>query len=87
MKTEKMSFKNIKDVLSRDEMKAIVAGSGGSICTISYQYNSGESISYTGGCPGNNAQCTTWGGPICSNFAYSGSGSCTIACSQNTEGF
>jgi hypothetical protein len=28
MKTEKMSFKNIKDVLSRDEMKSIMAGSG-----------------------------------------------------------
>ena len=28
MKTEKMSFKNIKDVLSRDEMKEIMAGSG-----------------------------------------------------------
>ena len=27
MKTEKMSFKNIKDVLSRDEMKEIMAGS------------------------------------------------------------
>jgi hypothetical protein len=29
MKTQKMSFKNIKDVLSRDEMKVIMAGSGG----------------------------------------------------------
>lgn len=28
MKAEKMSFKNIKDVLSRDEMKAVMAGSG-----------------------------------------------------------
>ena len=28
MKTEKMSFKNIKGILSRDEMKSIVAGSG-----------------------------------------------------------
>ena len=26
MKTEKISFKNIKDVLSRDEMKGIMAG-------------------------------------------------------------
>ena len=33
MKTEKMSFKNIKDVLSRDEMKSIMAGSGGSTCS------------------------------------------------------
>ncbi len=36
MKTEKMSFKNIKDVLSRDEMKEIMAGSGEScgLCVI-----------------------------------------------------
>ena len=33
MKTEKMSFKNIKDVLSRDEMKKIMAGSGSSTCS------------------------------------------------------
>jgi len=32
MKTEKMSFKNIKDVLSRDEMKSIMAGSNLQIC-------------------------------------------------------
>jgi hypothetical protein len=32
MKTEKMSFKNIKDVLSRDEMKMIMAGSGSCSC-------------------------------------------------------
>ena len=32
MKTEKMSFKNIKDVLSREEMKGIMAGSGGGSC-------------------------------------------------------
>ena len=29
MKTEKMNFKNIKDLLNRDEMKKIIAGSGG----------------------------------------------------------
>ncbi|MCC6835561.1 MAG: hypothetical protein IT213_11265 [Cytophagales bacterium] len=32
MKTEKMSFRNIKDVLSRDEMKSIMAGSGLEAC-------------------------------------------------------
>ena len=32
MKTEKMSFKNIKDVLSRDEMKSVMAGSGTDSC-------------------------------------------------------
>jgi len=40
MKTEKMSFKNIKDVLSRDEMKGIMAGSGeGSLCGVCIGYN------------------------------------------------
>jgi len=34
MKTEKMSFKNIKDVLSRDEMKGIMAGSN--VTTLEY---------------------------------------------------
>ncbi len=32
MKTERMSFNNIKDVLSRDEMKKIMAGSGEAGC-------------------------------------------------------
>ncbi|MEO8710665.1 MAG: hypothetical protein ABI405_01010 [Parafilimonas sp.] len=29
---KKMNFENIKNVLSRDEMKKIMAGSGGSCC-------------------------------------------------------
>lgn len=33
MKTEKISFKNIKDVLSRSEMKNIMAGSAGACTT------------------------------------------------------
>jgi hypothetical protein len=32
MKIEKISFKNIKDILSRDEMKTIMAGCGGGVC-------------------------------------------------------
>jgi hypothetical protein len=32
MKTGKISFKNIKDILSRDEMKSVMAGSGGEGC-------------------------------------------------------
>ncbi len=31
-----MSFKNIKDVLSRDEMKKILAGSAGDACGICF---------------------------------------------------
>ena len=37
MKTQKMNFKNIKDVLSRDEMKEIMAGSGGTGSGGNYQ--------------------------------------------------
>jgi hypothetical protein len=33
MKTGNFSFKNIKDVLSRDEMKKIMAGSGWNQCS------------------------------------------------------
>ena len=33
MKVEKMSLKNIKDVLNRDEMRTIMAGSGGGGCS------------------------------------------------------
>jgi hypothetical protein len=44
MKIEKVSFKNIKDILSRDEMKQIVAGCGSS--------------AYCGGrCASNNGAC------------------------------
>ena len=32
MNTQKLSFKTIKNVLSRDEMKKIMAGSGGVTC-------------------------------------------------------
>jgi hypothetical protein len=32
MKIEKMSLRNIKDILSRSEMKVIMAGSGGGSC-------------------------------------------------------
>jgi hypothetical protein len=34
MKKEKLSLKGIKNVLSRDEMKMIMAGSGGGGCAI-----------------------------------------------------
>lgn len=44
MKTKKMSFKNIKDALSRDEMKEIMAGSGccGNQCKTCCQGNQVE---------------------------------------------
>jgi len=65
MKTEKMSFKNIKDVLSRDEMKGIMAGSGSGIVCV---YSVGPVV--TGGaCSGSSvAQCTDY----CNDAGYSG---------------
>lgn len=57
MKTKKMSFKDIKDVLSRDEMKSIMAGSNLRICFNCVQtaaniscnsfYNSGQWFNYS----------------------------------------
>jgi hypothetical protein len=50
MKTEKMSFKNIKDVLTRDEMKSIMAGSGTSSWrSACYNGNTYWYICYTSG--------------------------------------
>jgi hypothetical protein len=65
MKTEKMSFKNIKDVLSRDEMKGIMAGSGPlscGFCNTPYGTrlpcnNGGNSSGRPCRCPNFNAQC------------------------------
>jgi hypothetical protein len=60
-----MSLKNIKDVLNRDEMKEIMAGSGGGSCGVC-QVRSGNSTytfgcSFDGGfnciCSGNNDFC------------------------------
>lgn len=45
MKTLKMNFKNIKSVLSRDEMKKVMAGSNGGGCV-----SSGSNCSFC--CPG-----------------------------------
>ena len=49
MKTEKLSFKNIKDVLSRDEMKQIMAGSYSTSCTSCYERGTSYSCEYTSG--------------------------------------
>ena len=48
MKTEKMSFKNIKDVLSRDEMRSIIAGSNSSSCGKCSNPNGGTTSCYAG---------------------------------------
>lgn len=45
MKKEKMSFKNIKGILNRDEMKSIVAGSG-MMCSASCNGQSGAWSGY-----------------------------------------
>jgi hypothetical protein len=68
METQKMSFKNIKDVLSRDEMKKILAGSGygcengRSYSGLETPFPSGSTITYytTYCCTGaiNNTTCS-----------------------------
>lgn len=73
MKTEKMSFKNIKDVLSRDEMKGIMAGSGG--C-----YNGGcwqADVAWLNGCF---SQCYSSSGLNCGCFSCCMGGYCGSRC-------
>lgn len=53
MKMRKMSFGNIKDVLSRDEMKEIMAGSG-SLCG----FCEVNSVFYACEFGGGNCRCT-----------------------------
>lgn len=55
MKTRKMSLSNIKDVLSREELKMIMAGSGGSgsgcgQCSYNGKTANCEKGPVTGGC-------------------------------------
>lgn len=45
MKTKKMSLKNVQDVLTRDEMKKIMAGSSLSYCAESYMIRSCNNLS------------------------------------------
>jgi hypothetical protein len=48
MKTEKLSLKSIKNVLSRAEMKKIMAGSGGFCIPILGSCNIGTGVCCTG---------------------------------------
>jgi hypothetical protein len=61
MKTEKMSFKNIKDVLSRDEMKGIMAGSGPLSCGFCYPDNIKRPCGNGYGINGSPCVCPTQG--------------------------
>ncbi len=81
MKTEKMSFKNIKDVLSRDEMKSIMAGSGGINCLIRVQYQTGEFLATNGSCTGSSiGDCNIYGMQNCDTLLYGSNGGCTVNC-------
>jgi hypothetical protein len=60
MKTEKMSFKNIKDVLSRAEMKMIMAGSG-KTCTSCYAQGIAYHCEYESGPRGAFCTCSVSG--------------------------
>ena len=73
MKTEKMSFKNIKDVLSRDEMKGIMAGSGSGSCSASPNCCSQKSCS----CPnGGTCSSTDYTATCTCNDGINGSAKC-----------
>jgi len=70
MKIEKMSLKSIKNVLSRAEMKKIMAGSSGGGCSCANECNSDDD------CPGNSdcqgPQVTCPGGNGCTYKVCSG---------------
>jgi hypothetical protein len=65
MKTEKLSLKSIKNVLSRAEMKTIMAGSDG---------GGGGTGGGSGGCPNYGYAipcCQCWvSSPACGNYVY-----------------
>ena len=76
MKTEKMSFKNVKDILSRDEMKKIMAGSGDLTCTSGPIYNSGGAICKNYTCIGDSSYSVLWWFTCYGSTCYSTSTTC-----------
>jgi hypothetical protein len=63
MKTQKISFKNIKDVLSRAEMKNIMAGSGLESCGACFNGGYGSYCLKGGNLSG--CTCMSWPGMSC----------------------
>ena len=57
MKTEKIDFGKIKDILKRDEMKQIVAGCGGSSYWVSSCINGNT---YWALCNSTTGECKIW---------------------------
>ena len=58
MKKQKISFSSIKDVLNRDEMRSIMAGSGSSQCSTSTCSNSnGTTTNYCYSDPHDGLNC------------------------------
>jgi hypothetical protein len=75
MKTEKLSLKALKNVLSRAELKKIMAGSGSGSCicgdyaTICCNcYTSGPVAYYVKACTGGLQECST----LCEQAGYGG---------------
>ena len=74
-----MSIKNIKDVLSREEMKSIMAGYGVN-CQISAWYG-GTLISYSGGCSGGSVSaCNGYARNVCNQHGSWGASQCSFSC-------
>jgi len=80
MKTEKMSFKNIKDVLSRSEMKMIMAGSAAIGCTM-YLASGTQAFSYSGGCSESTIyNCMIAASNLCGSYISAGYSGCSYQC-------
>lgn len=78
MKTEKMNFKNIKDVLSRDEMKEIMAGYIGCYFFLSA---GGQAVNYGGSCAsGSYNACMIAANQQCDQYISWGYSSCYPVC-------
>jgi hypothetical protein len=77
-KMEKMSLKNIKDVLSRDEMKEIMAGYIG--CTI-FLASGSTAFSYSGYCSaGSLLACSANAQYQCQQYLLWGYSGCATQC-------
>jgi hypothetical protein len=63
MKIGKVKFKNIKDILSRDEMKRIMAGSDGGLVCGACTW--GSTVPCISGGPGSRCLCPYTNTPIC----------------------
>lgn len=76
-----MSFKNIKDVLSRDEMKKVMAGSGDYVYCSLFLASGNVAYSVSGACSGGSLSvCGTYASLSCKNYISWGYSGCSWQC-------